>query len=502
MAEKAVDELVWQVADEADGVREQQLVAVGLDPAGGGVEGLEEGVVGAHARVRQGVHQARLAGVGVAGEGDARQGRRRPPLALDRARAGDVAQAPAQGRHAAAQEAPVGLELRLAGAPRADPAAEPLEVLPEPLLARVGVLELGELDLQLALCRVRVLGEDVEDHGGAVDDARLQAVLERALLPGAQRALGRHEVGLEALHGRLQVLEAPAAQVGARLRPVAPLHDGLGDLGARRPQQLAELGQPVALLLGVARERGDDDRPLATAPLGRLLRARGRASVGPLDLRHRSMMPATGRPCATVRSCRNPSARRAGSTTIRAVISGEALQGLDEAPDWYKDAVIYELHVRAFHDSNGDGIGDFRGLTAEARLPAGPRRHRHLAAAVLPVAAAATTATTSPTTPTSTRPTARCDDFKAFLDEAHRRGLRVITELVLNHTSDQHPWFQRARRAPPGSRRARLLRLERHAREVHATRASSSRTSSRRTGPGTRSPRPTTGTASTRTSPT
>ena len=58
------------------------------------------------------------------------------------------------------------------------------------------------------------------------------------------------------------------------------------------------------------------------------------------------------------------------------------------------------------------------------------------------------------------------DDFQRFLDEAHRRGLRVITELVLNHTSDQHPWFQRARRAPARQRRARLLRLERHAREV------------------------------------
>ena len=57
-------------------------------------------------------------------------------------------------------------------------------------------------------------------------------------------------------------------------------------------------------------------------------------------------------------------------------------------------------------------------------------------------------------------------DFERFLDEAHRRGLRVITELVLNHTSDQHPWFQRARRAPAGLARARLLRLERHARAL------------------------------------
>ena len=170
-------------------------------------------------------------------------------------------------------------------------------------------------------------------------------------------------------------------------------------------------------------------------------------------------------------------------------------------PLWYKDAVIYELHVRAFHDSNGDGIGDFAGLTAEARLPrrtsASPRIW------LLPFYP-------SPLQDdgydiadyTDVHPAyGTLRDFQAFLREAHRRGLRVITELVCNHTSDQHPWFQRARRAPPGSAVARLLRLERHARQVHARRGSSSRTSSARTGPGIRSPSSTTGTASTRHQP-
>ena len=64
----------------------------------------------------------------------------------------------------------------------------------------------------------------------------------------------------------------------------------------------------------------------------------------------------------------------------------------------------------------------------------------------------ATTATISPTIPTSTPPMARSRDFQTFLKQAHRRGLRVITEVVLNHTSDQHPWFQRSRTRPPGSR--------------------------------------------------
>ncbi|HWC67051.1 MAG TPA: alpha-amylase family glycosyl hydrolase [Acidimicrobiales bacterium] len=120
-------------------------------------------------------------------------------------------------------------------------------------------------------------------------------------------------------------------------------------------------------------------------------------------------------------------------------------------PDWYLDAVIYELHVRAFADSNGDGIGDFPGLTSKLDylaelgitalwlLPFYPSPLRddgydisdyrgvHPAYGTL-------------------------SDVRTFLREAHRRGLRVITELVLNHTSDQHVWFQRARRAAPGSR--------------------------------------------------
>jgi maltose alpha-D-glucosyltransferase / alpha-amylase len=117
-------------------------------------------------------------------------------------------------------------------------------------------------------------------------------------------------------------------------------------------------------------------------------------------------------------------------------------------PLWYKDAVIYELHVRSFFDSNGDGYGDFDGL--RAKLPylealgvntlwllpflESPLKDDGYDTAdyyrILPVHG-------------------DLDAFKAFLDEAHARGMRVITELVLNHTSDQHPWFQEAR--DPGS---------------------------------------------------
>ena len=120
-------------------------------------------------------------------------------------------------------------------------------------------------------------------------------------------------------------------------------------------------------------------------------------------------------------------------------------------PLWYKDAIIYELHVRAFHDGDGDGIGDFRGLkdkldylqdvgvSAIWLLPfcASPLKDDGYDIADF----------------TAIHPHyGTLHDFRLFLREAHRRGIRVITELVVNHTSDQHAWFQRARRAAPGSR--------------------------------------------------
>ena len=117
---------------------------------------------------------------------------------------------------------------------------------------------------------------------------------------------------------------------------------------------------------------------------------------------------------------------------------------------WYKDAVIYELHVRAFSDSDGDGVGDFRGLTERLDYL------QDLGANVLWLL---------PFCPspwkddgydisdyTNVHPAyGTLKDFQTFLKQAHKRGLRVVTELVLNHTSDQHPWFQRARKASPGS---------------------------------------------------
>src|SRR2546423_1307094 len=118
---------------------------------------------------------------------------------------------------------------------------------------------------------------------------------------------------------------------------------------------------------------------------------------------------------------------------------------------WYKDAVIYELHVKTFHDSDGDGIGDFRGLMEKLdylqELGAPALWLLPFYPSPMPEDGYAIPASYA-VNPNS----APLEDFRAFLSAAHDRGLRVITELVINHTSDQNPWFQKSRRAEPGSR--------------------------------------------------
>jgi len=122
----------------------------------------------------------------------------------------------------------------------------------------------------------------------------------------------------------------------------------------------------------------------------------------------------------------------------------------DADPLWYKDAVVYEVHVRAFHDSQEDGAGDFPGLTQKLDylqdlgvtaiwlLPFFPSPWRDDGYDISDY--------------TDVHPAyGTLRDFQIFLREAHKRGIRVITEVVVNHTSDQHPWFQRARRAAPGT---------------------------------------------------
>ncbi len=125
-------------------------------------------------------------------------------------------------------------------------------------------------------------------------------------------------------------------------------------------------------------------------------------------------------------------------------------RGSASDPLWYKDAIIYELHVKAFADSNGDGIGDFPGLMGKLDylqglgvtciwllpfFPSPQRDDGYDISNYLDVNPAYGTV----------------NDFKEFMAAAHVRGMQVMIELVINHTSDQHPWFQAARHAPPGS---------------------------------------------------
>jgi maltose alpha-D-glucosyltransferase/alpha-amylase len=125
---------------------------------------------------------------------------------------------------------------------------------------------------------------------------------------------------------------------------------------------------------------------------------------------------------------------------------------VDAYPLWYKDAVIYQLHVKTFCDSNGDGIGDFPGLTSKLDylqelgvdclwlLPTYPSPFRDDGYDIADYYGIHPSYGT-------------LDDFRAFMEAAHGRGLRVITELVLNHTSDQHEWFKDARSSREHPRR-------------------------------------------------
>jgi maltose alpha-D-glucosyltransferase/alpha-amylase len=119
-------------------------------------------------------------------------------------------------------------------------------------------------------------------------------------------------------------------------------------------------------------------------------------------------------------------------------------------PRWYQSAIIYVLPVKSFYDSNGDGFGDFAGLTQKLPyldalgitclwlLPFYPSPLRDDGYDIADY--------------TSINPLyGTLDDFRQFVDAAHALQIRVVTELVVNHTSDQHPWFQRARHAPKGS---------------------------------------------------
>jgi maltose alpha-D-glucosyltransferase/alpha-amylase len=131
-------------------------------------------------------------------------------------------------------------------------------------------------------------------------------------------------------------------------------------------------------------------------------------------------------------------------------IAAKPIAAKEDDPLWYKDAVIYQLHIKSFFDANNDGVGDFEGLIAKLDYIAG---------------LGVTAVWLLPFYPSPRRDDGydiagycevhpdygTLEEAQRFIDAAHARGLKVITELVINHTSDQHPWFQAARNAPPGS---------------------------------------------------
>jgi len=163
-------------------------------------------------------------------------------------------------------------------------------------------------------------------------------------------------------------------------------------------------------------------------------------------------------------------------------------------PLWYKSAIFYEVHVRAFCDANGDGRGDLRGLIAKLDylqelgvdcvwlLPIYPSPLKDDGYDIAQY--------------TSVHPDyGTLDDFRELTDQAHRRGLRIIVDLVLNHTSDQHPWFQAARADRRSPYRDYYVWSDTD-QNYKMTRASSSSTPRSQTGRGMRQPASITGIAS------
>ena len=195
---KRLHQLVGQLAHEPDRVRQQHRLPAGQRQAPGPrVEGGEQPVLDQHAGVGQPVEQGGLAGVGVADQRHGGQAAAPAGLALQAALLGQAAQVALEAAHAPHQAPAVDLELGLAGAPGADAArllGQGQTPAPEP---RQPVAQLGQLHLGLAFLGAGVLGEDVEDHGGAVDGGAAQDLLQVAGLGRGQLVVEDHGVGVD-----------------------------------------------------------------------------------------------------------------------------------------------------------------------------------------------------------------------------------------------------------------------------------------------------------------
>src|SRR6266511_4773969 len=252
-------------ANEADRVRHEISPPLVLEAAGCRVERLEEAVVNGRAGSGQRVEKRRLADIRVTRQGHGRRLRARSRLAASRTLLAEIDEPSLEERDPPASQAAVGLELALPRAAGSDAPAQPLEVLPQPPHARQVVLQLRELDLELALGADGVLGEDVEDQLRAVDDAGRELVLEQALLGRAELVVDEQRFGAGVGECALELDELALADIAPLVDALAALNELADGLDSRGAQKLAELAQ---LLLGVdtGAKHGDDESPLGLCP--------------------------------------------------------------------------------------------------------------------------------------------------------------------------------------------------------------------------------------------
>ncbi len=280
-----------QVAHEPDGVGEGVGPPVSrLGATHRRIERREQLVLHEHARVGEAVEDRALAGVRVPRDGDARHVVVTSAAALGVARRLHLGDLTAQLRHARVDATTVEFDLRLTRTARTHAltargltAGLTRHRLTPTAKTRQQVLHLGELDLGLALLALRVLGEDVEDERGAVDDLDLDDVLERASLAGRQLAVGDDGVGTLGDDDLLQFLGLALAEPGAGVGSQPALHDAGEHLGTGRLGERGELAQRVLRVLGVALapDAGEDDllqAQLAILDLGDVLQL-GRQTV-------------------------------------------------------------------------------------------------------------------------------------------------------------------------------------------------------------------------------
>ncbi len=270
---ESLDQLVRQPAHESDGVGEHDGLTAGeVQPPHGGVEGGEELVLDEDARVREPVEQGRLARVRVADERDMRDVATLARLALGRARRRQPDQVTFELLHAPQQAPAIDFELGLTRTARADTRTLLAQLEAATPQAGQPIAQLRELDLHRTLLARRVLGEDVEDQRDAVDDVDREQILEVALLGGRQLVVEDHDVDVERLADRLQLLGLALADVGRRVGRAPALQLGVDGLGAGRVGEQRQLGRATLRLLrrcrcrtscrSAARAGGPDrDRP-------------------------------------------------------------------------------------------------------------------------------------------------------------------------------------------------------------------------------------------------